>query len=112
MPGKGFLVREHHRTLLTVHALVMISGLLTCAVLNRRFSPDRFWVQWVALGWGIAFVVVKILTGVFDPPPQHLSFPWGYLALVTGVVVACVVAVAAGAVRATRRPSVDIIRDL
>jgi putative ABC transport system permease protein len=49
---------------------------------------------------------------VFDPPPQHLSFPWGYLLLVTGVVVGCVVAVAAGAVRATRRPSVEIIRDL
>jgi hypothetical protein len=57
MPGKGFLVREHHRTLLTIHALVMISGLLVCAVLNRRFSPDRFWVQWVALGWGAAFLL-------------------------------------------------------
>jgi hypothetical protein len=57
MPGKGFLIREHHRTLLTIHALVMISGLLVCAVLNRRFSPDRFWVQWVALGWGIAFLL-------------------------------------------------------
>ena len=55
MPGKGFLVREHHRTLLTIHALVMTSGLLVCAALNRRFSPDRFWVQWVALGWGAAF---------------------------------------------------------
>ncbi|MGZ6126273.1 MAG: hypothetical protein ACXWLR_15000 [Myxococcales bacterium] len=55
MPGKGFLVREHHRVLLTIHALVMISGLLVCAVLNRRFSPERFWVQWVALGWGALF---------------------------------------------------------
>ncbi|TMB12248.1 MAG: 2TM domain-containing protein [Deltaproteobacteria bacterium] len=57
MPGKGFLIREHHRTLLTIHALVMISGLLVCAALNRRFSPDRFWVQWVALGWGTAFLL-------------------------------------------------------
>jgi hypothetical protein len=55
MPGKGFLVRESHRFLLTIHALVMISGLLACALLNRRFSPDRFWVQWVAIGWGAAF---------------------------------------------------------
>ena len=29
--------------------------LLACAVLNRRFSPDRFWAQWVAIAWGIAF---------------------------------------------------------
>jgi hypothetical protein len=55
MPGRGFRVRENHRVLLTIHALVMISGLLAFAVLNRRFSPDRFWVQWVAISWGIAF---------------------------------------------------------
>jgi len=35
----------------------MISGLLVCAALNRRFSPDRFWVQWVAVGWGVAFLL-------------------------------------------------------
>jgi ABC-type Fe3+-siderophore transport system permease subunit len=57
MAGKGFLVREQHRTLLTIHALMMISGLLICAVLNRRFSPDRFWVQWVALAWGVVFLL-------------------------------------------------------
>jgi len=55
MAGKGFRVRENHRILLTIHALVMISALLACAVLNRRFSPERFWVQWVALGWAALF---------------------------------------------------------
>ena len=55
-PSKGFLAREQHRVLLTVHALVMITGLLACAFLNRRFSPDRFWVQWVALCWGAIFL--------------------------------------------------------
>jgi hypothetical protein len=56
-PSKGFLARENHRVLLTMHALVMISGLLVCAFVNRRFSPDRFWVQWVALAWGALFLV-------------------------------------------------------
>jgi putative ABC transport system permease protein len=28
----------------------------------------------------IANVLVKLLTGVFDPPPEALSLPWGYLA--------------------------------
>ena len=56
MAGRGFLVREQHRTLLTIHALVMISGLLACAVINRRLSPERFWVQWVALAWGGLFL--------------------------------------------------------
>ncbi len=57
MAGKGFVVREQHRTLLTIHALVMIFGLLVCAVANRRFSPERFWVQWVALAWGLVFLL-------------------------------------------------------
>jgi hypothetical protein len=56
-PSKGFMTREHHRVLLTLHALVMISGLLACALLNRLYSPGRFWVQWVALAWGSAFLV-------------------------------------------------------
>jgi hypothetical protein len=55
-PSKGFLAREQHRVLLTVHALVMIAGLLACALANRIYSPERFWVQWVALGWGALFL--------------------------------------------------------
>lgn|GEM_PF-1354741 len=54
-PSRGFLAREQHRVLLTIHALVLISGLAACAFLNRRFSPDRMWVQWVALAWGGLF---------------------------------------------------------
>ena len=55
-PSKGFLAREQHRVLLTVHALVMISALLACALLNRLYTPERFWVQWVALVWAAAFL--------------------------------------------------------
>lgn len=56
-PSKGFMAREQHRVLLTMHALVMISGLLLGALLNRRYSPDHFWIQWVGLGWGALFLV-------------------------------------------------------
>lgn len=56
MPGKGFVVRENHRVLLTAHAFLMIFGLLACAFVNRRTSPDHFWVQWVALAWGAVFL--------------------------------------------------------
>ncbi|MEA2581017.1 MAG: putative transport system permease protein [Actinomycetota bacterium] len=66
----------------------------------------------VAVGWGIAGVVVKILTGVFDPPPEHLSAPWGYL-IVLGVATAGAVIVAGlGMLRATRHPAMSILRDL
>ena len=56
-PTKGFLTRERHRAALTLHAFAMIAGLLACAVVNRLRTPDRFWVQWVALAWGAAFLV-------------------------------------------------------
>jgi len=35
-----------------------------------------------AIGAMSAFVLVRLLNGVFDPPPEALSVPWGYLALV------------------------------
>jgi hypothetical protein len=56
-PTRAFLAREQQRVLLTIHALVMISGLLVCALVNRRVSPDHLWVQWVALGWFALFLV-------------------------------------------------------
>lgn len=42
------------------------------------------------LGIGIAAMLVKVLTGIFDPPPEVLAFPWGYIAtlLITGVLAA------------------------
>jgi putative ABC transport system permease protein len=63
-------------------------------------------------GWGVSFVVVKILTGVFDPPPEHLSWPWGYLAAVVGAVLVSVVVAGVAMVRATRRSAMTVIRDL
>src|SRR5262249_26308567 len=33
-----------------------------------------------ASGWWLALVIVRILTGVFDPPPEHLTIPIGYIA--------------------------------
>ena len=46
------------------------------------------------LVWGIttAWMLVKLLSGVFDPPPEALSIPWGYLAVVLFFVAASIVA--------------------
>jgi putative ABC transport system permease protein len=60
----------------------------------------------------ISDMLVKVLTGVFDPPPDSLAVPWTYLG---GVVVLTLGAVgAAGAVtlRALRRPAIEELRDL
>jgi putative ABC transport system permease protein len=64
------------------------------------------------VGWGIAGVVVKILTGVFDPPPEHLSAPWGYLIVLAAATAGAVIVAGSAMLRATRRPAMSILRDL
>jgi len=66
----------------------------------------------VLSGWALSFIIVKILTGVFDPPPPHLFVPWAYLAALGVVTCAAIVAAGTGVIRALRRPAADIIRDL
>ena len=46
----------------------------------------------MAMGGGLAWVLVKMMTHVFDPPPEMLAVPWLYLALlaVTGLVAVCI----------------------
>jgi putative ABC transport system permease protein len=55
---------------------------------------------------------VKILTGVFDPPPATLAIPWTYLGIVTAVAVGAVGAAAVAAIRSSSRPSTSILREL
>jgi putative ABC transport system permease protein len=63
-------------------------------------------------GWGLAEVFVKILTGVFDPPPTTLAVPWHYLGVVCALAVAAAVVAGELTVRAANRPVVQTIRDL
>ena len=41
----------------------------------------------ICLGWLVAFALVKVLAGVFDPPPEFLTVPWTYLLLLGGTTV-------------------------
>ena len=66
----------------------------------------------VLAGWGLSYVIVKELTGVFDPPPQHLAIPWLYLSAVGVVTIVAVTLVVVGAINAARRPAMRILRDL
>lgn len=65
------------------------------------------------IGWALSEMLVKVLTGVFDPPPAGLSVPGGYLTL-TACAAAAAVLVAAlnGVRRAAGRPAVEELRDL
>lgn len=62
-------------------------------------------------GFVTAWMLVKLLTGVFDPPPEALSIPWGYLATVLCLVS---VSIAAAVLFAgpSSMPDIEQMRDL
>ncbi|MET9357295.1 FtsX-like permease family protein [Streptomyces sp. NPDC006617] len=64
------------------------------------------------IGWALSQMLVKVLTGVFDPPPASLSVPGTYLALTATAAVAAILAAALNGIRGTRRPAVEEFRDL
>jgi putative ABC transport system permease protein len=65
-----------------------------------------------AAGTLLAQMLVKVLTGVFDPPPAALSVPWRYLAGVGAVALASAALAALAALRSARRPAIELLRDL
>jgi putative ABC transport system permease protein len=65
----------------------------------------------VALAGTIAWMLVKVLTGVFDPPPDTLSVPWGYLGILVGLTLAGVAGAGALTLRRLRGEDVEALRD-
>ena len=69
------------------------------------------------LGFGVisgllmAWMLVKMLTGIFDPAPETLAIPLPYLVLMTSVFVASVIAAVIFAKRSAR-PQIEHLRDL
>ncbi|MDQ1481319.1 MAG: putative transport system permease protein, partial [Actinomycetota bacterium] len=63
-------------------------------------------------GWVLAAMLVKVLTGVFDPAPAGLSVPWAYLATVAGVAIGAVVVAAATTVRRAQHAPLAVLREL
>lgn len=66
----------------------------------------------IALGFAVTQVLVKVLTGVFDPPPEALTVPWPYLA---GLVIAAAFSTAAAvaiSLRASQKSVVAELREL
>ncbi len=59
----------------------------------------------------LTHMLVKILTGVFDPPPDRLAVPWPYLLAGLAVVLAAVGTAAQLALASLRRPRIEDLRD-
>ena len=63
-------------------------------------------------GFALAWMLVKLLTGAFDPPPEFLSVPWLYLGALIAVALVSVAIAVIGALRETRVPAVQRMREL
>jgi len=63
-------------------------------------------------GFALAWMLVKLLTGAFDPPPEFLSIPWAYVGALIGVALVSVVFAVIGALRETRVPAVQRMREI
>jgi putative ABC transport system permease protein len=64
------------------------------------------------VGFGVAEMLVQVLKGVFDPPPESLSVPWIYLlGLLTIAILSTVGAVLVAQVN-SRRPVIEAMREI
>jgi putative ABC transport system permease protein len=64
-----------------------------------------------ALGAAVAWVLVTVLSGVFDPPPGSPAVPWGYLGLLAAAVVGGIVVACGVVLVSVRRLGVSAMRD-
>jgi putative ABC transport system permease protein len=109
--GLGF--RERRRTFAIAAALGARGRQLGGFVWSESaFVTGAGLVLGAVLAVTITEMLVKVLTGVFDPPPDYLAVPWGYLATVLALVVVAVSAAGALTLRALRRPAIEELRDL
>lgn len=66
----------------------------------------------VGLGWLLSEMLVAILQHVFDPPPDALSVPWGFLAGLAGAAILATLLATAFASRGIRRLALgEILRE-
>jgi putative ABC transport system permease protein len=65
-----------------------------------------------ATGFGIAKMLVKVLTGVFDPAPQSLAIPWVYLVVLVVAGCASTVLAVVIAQRVTQQKSLEALRTI
>jgi putative ABC transport system permease protein len=64
----------------------------------------------LAAGWALAYLTVKVLTGVFDPPPTSLAVPWSYVLAVLGGTAVSVFAAALVVARRARARARELLR--
>ncbi len=96
MTALGVSLRQASAFLWSEAAIVLAAGLALAA----------------GLGWLLSKLLVAMLQHVFDPPPDALAIPWGFLGALSGAAVVAGVVAIALAVRGIRRlPLGAILRE-
>ena len=65
-----------------------------------------------AAGFVLAWLLIELLTGVFDPPPEALGVPWLYLGALIAVALASAALAVKSFERETHVPAVQRMREL
>jgi putative ABC transport system permease protein len=92
----GASTRQLRGLVLSEAALVTVGGLLAGTV----------------GGFLLSQMLVKVLTGVFDPPPEAVVVPWAYLTATAAIAGGAVVGAALMTARRSSRPAVEELREL
>ncbi len=64
----------------------------------------------IAVGFGIAYALVTLLAGVFDPPPEMLTIPWLYLMVAFATALVCGSIAIASTLALSKRPDLEALR--
>jgi len=111
MLGLGFIDRRRNFAILTLIGATprQLASFLWCEGLLILIGGVVFGlVSGVLTAW----MLVKLLTGVFDPPPETVSVPWAYLLSVHILIVLSVAAAVLVANARSRRGAYEALRDL
>jgi putative ABC transport system permease protein len=64
----------------------------------------------IAVGFGMAYALVALLSGVFDPPPETLSVPWLYVTVALITALVCGSIAIAGTLALSTKPDLEALR--
>ncbi len=100
-------------------ALVLLGALGATARQRGRFLAGEAWALLVGgvlggtvIATTISYLLVKVLTGIFDPPPAGATLPGGYLLVLLATVSAATGLVVLGLRRLGLRSSITGLREL
>jgi ABC-type multidrug transport system fused ATPase/permease subunit len=111
---KGLLKRRPGRLLGAIIGVALTVALLASigafTVSSAACMTER--APGILIGFGVAQMLVKVLTGVFDPPPDFLYVPWTYLMLLTVAASLSTIVAVFVTQMASHRIGIEALRDI